>query len=87
MAVSVEDRDQVYSFVDVRDVVVLDPDVGCHAGCLLRGAVDAFTQQGWEFSVQVGYMWLRRPLGRAGGSFMVELARTCLSRWSPSLHF
>lgn len=53
VAVSVEDRDQTYSFVDVRDVVVLDPDVGCHPGCLLHGAVDAFQQQGWEFSVQV----------------------------------
>ena len=53
MAVNVEDRDQTYSFVDVRDVVVLDPDVGCHPGCLLRGAVDAFQQPGWEFSVQV----------------------------------
>lgn len=47
----VEDRDQVYSFVDVRDVVVLDPDVACHAGCLVRQGVDAF-QRGWEFSVQ-----------------------------------
>ncbi len=47
----VEDRDQVYSFVDVRDVVVLDPDVACHTGCLVRRGVDAF-QQGWEFSVQ-----------------------------------
>lgn len=53
MAVSVEDRDQTYNFVDVRDVAVLDPDVGCHSGCLLRGAIDAF-QRGWEFSVQVG---------------------------------
>lgn len=53
MAVNVEDRDQTYSSVDVRDVVVLDPDVGCHPGCLLRSAVDAFQQPGWEFSVQV----------------------------------
>lgn len=59
MAVNVEDRDQTYTFVDVRDVVVLDPDVGCHAGCLLRGTVliDASQQPGWEFSVQV-----KRPL-------------------------
>ena len=53
MAVSVEDRDQKYSFVDVRDVVVLDPEVRCYASCLLRGAVDALQQSGWEFSVQV----------------------------------
>lgn len=53
VAVNVEDRDQTYSSVDVRDVVVLDPDVGCHPGCLLRSAVDAFQQPGWEFSVQV----------------------------------
>ena len=51
VAVRVEDRDQVYSFVDVRDVVVLDPDVACHTGCLVRRGVDAL-QQGWEFSVQ-----------------------------------
>lgn len=51
VAVRVEDKDQVYSFVDVRDVVVLDPDVGCHPGCLVRQGVDAL-QQGWEFSVQ-----------------------------------
>jgi len=49
--VRVEDKDQVYSFVDVRDVVVLDPDVTCHAGCLVRRGVDAF-ERGWEFSVQ-----------------------------------
>lgn len=53
MAVNVEDRDQTYSSVDVRDVVVLDPDVGCHPACLLRSAGDAFQQPGWEFSVQV----------------------------------
>lgn len=58
MAVSVEDKDQKYSFVDVRDVVVLDPEVGCHAGCLLRGAVDALQEHGWEFSVQVGRLSL-----------------------------
>lgn len=52
-AVTVEDRDQTYDFVDVRDVVVLDPDVECHPRCLLRGAVDPFQQRGWEFSVQV----------------------------------
>ncbi|CAM9435846.1 unnamed protein product [Ectocarpus sp. 4 AP-2014] len=51
VAVRVEDRDQVYSFVDVRDVVVLDPEVACHVGCLVRRGVDAI-QQGWEFSVQ-----------------------------------
>lgn len=51
VAVRVEDRDQVYSFVDVRDVVVLDPGVACHVGCLVRRGVDAL-QQGWEFSVQ-----------------------------------
>lgn len=51
VAVRVEDRDQRYSFVDVRDVVVLDPDVACHPGCLVRRGVDAL-QQGWEFSVQ-----------------------------------
>lgn len=53
VAVNVEDRDQVYSFVDLRDVVVLDPDVACYPDCLLRGAADAFQQPGWEFSVQV----------------------------------
>lgn len=41
----------MYSFVDVRDVVVLDPEVACHVGCLVRRGVDAI-QQGWEFSVQ-----------------------------------
>lgn len=51
IAVRVEDRDQVYSFVDVRDVVVMDPEVACRAGCLVRRGVDA-SQQGWEFSVQ-----------------------------------
>lgn len=51
VAVRVEDRDQRYSFVDVRDVVVLDPEVACHPGCLVRLGVDAL-QQGWEFSVQ-----------------------------------
>lgn len=54
VAVSVEDRDQKYSFVDVRDVVVLDPEVRCHSSCLLLGALDALQEQGWEFSVQVG---------------------------------
>lgn len=51
VAIRVEDRDQRYSFVDVRDVVVLDPDVACHSGCLVRRGIDAY-QQGWEFSVQ-----------------------------------
>lgn len=32
-------------------MVVLDPEVACHPGCLVRRGVDAL-QQGWEFSVQ-----------------------------------
>lgn len=61
VAISVEDRDQKYSFVDVRDVAVLDPGVACHAGCLLRGGVDAFQQPGWEFSVEVRRLVLKVP--------------------------
>ena len=32
-------------------MVVLDPEVACHPGCLVRLGVDAL-QQGWEFSVE-----------------------------------
>lgn len=52
IAVTVEDRDQTYDFMNVRDVVVLDPGVRCHDRCMLRGATEGF-QRGWEFSVQV----------------------------------
>ena len=52
-AITVADKDQTYDFVDVRDVVVLDPGVRCHPDCFLRRSIDARQQRGWEFSVQV----------------------------------
>lgn len=52
-AITVADKDQTYDFVDVRDVVVLDPGVRCHPDCFLRRSIDARLQRGWEFSVQV----------------------------------